>query len=130
MVTDITHVDDVASGICAVLDQAARSLGQTFNLSGGQALRLTEIINAACFANGITARWRPLPVGPAMAAVWMAELLARLPPRPPRATAYGLGILAYSQTLDLTRVQRDLGWQPLIAFDKGAKAHLFTDAGG
>lgn len=83
VVTDITHVDDVVSGVCAVLDQAARSLGQTFNLSGGQALRLTEIINAACFANGITARWRPLPVGPALAAVWMAELLARLAPAAP-----------------------------------------------
>lgn len=122
-VTDITHVDDVVAAICAVLDQPARSLGKTFNVSGGEALRLTQIIDAACAANGITPTWRPLPVGPALAAVRLAEIVARLTPGSPepKATAYGLGILAYSQTLDLTKAQRDLGWRPQIPFDEGLR---------
>jgi len=130
-VTDITHVDDVVAAICAVLEQPERSLGKTFNVSGGEALRLTKIIDAACAANGIKAQWRPLPLGPALAAVRLAEFVARLTPgRPePKATAYGLGILAYSQTLDLTRVQRDLGWHPQIPFDEGLRRTFPTRVG-
>lgn len=130
-VTDITHVDDVVAAICAVLDQPSRSLSKTFNVSGGEALRLTQIIGAACAANGIKAQWRPLPVWPALTAVRLAEVTARLTPgRPePRATAYGLGILAYSQTLDLTRVQRDLGWRPQIPFEEGLRLTFPTREG-
>lgn len=130
-VTDITHVDDVVAAICAVLDQPASSLGKTFNVSGGEALRLTKIIDAACKANGINATWRPIPVGPALAAVRLAEFVARFTPgRPePKATAYGLGILAYSQTLDLTRAQRDLGWRSQISFDEGLRL-TFPPRGG
>lgn len=129
-VTDLTHVDDVVSAITAVLDQRAQSLGTCFNVSGGQALRLTQIIEAACAAHGITPRWRSLPVAPALAAVRLAELAARLTPGQPepKATAYGLGILAYSQTLDLTRVQRDLGWRPRVSFEEGLR-RTFSDNG-
>jgi len=130
-VTDLSHVEDVVAAIRAVLDQRGQSLGKTYNISGGQALRLTDIVDAACKANGFAARWRSLPLGPTLAAVRLAELAAALTPgaAEPRVTAYGLGIFAYSQTLDLTRVQHDLGWRPQIDFDEGLRRTFSANPG-
>lgn len=120
-VTDITHVTDVVEAILSVIRQPAQAIGRTFNISGSEALPIRHIVDQAAAASGITARWRDLPVMPVLAAVRAAELAARLhPARPePRVTAYGLGIFAFSQTLDLSKARRHLQWRPRIPFAEG-----------
>ena len=120
-VTDITHVTDVVEAILSAMRQPTQAIGQVFNISGGEALPIRQIVDQAAMAVGITPRWRDLPVMPVLAAVRAAELAARLhPARPePRVTAYGLGIFAYSQTLDLSNARRHLEWRPRISFAEG-----------
>ncbi|TQX85178.1 MULTISPECIES: NAD-dependent epimerase/dehydratase family protein [Rhizobium] len=120
-VTDITHVADVVEAILSVIRQPAQAIGRVFNISGGEALPIRQIVDQATTAVGITPRWRDLPVMPVLAAVRVAELAARLhPARPePLVTAYGLGIFAYSQTLDLSNARRHLQWRPRISFAEG-----------
>ena len=121
--TDLTHVDDVVAAIRAVLDRPDDSLGRTFNISGGQPLAIREIVERVCAATQTPLRWRALPVAPVLAAVRMNEAVARhWPGRPePKITAYGLGIFAYSQTLDLTQARNALGWRPLVGLEEGLR---------
>jgi nucleoside-diphosphate-sugar epimerase len=120
-VTDITHVDDVVSAILAALAAPAALSGIALNISGGEALRVRHIAERAGARAGVAVRWRPLPTGLALAAARLAELgCAALPGRPePLATAYALGVFAYSQTLAISRAATLLGWRPSVTFEDG-----------
>ncbi|ESQ73639.1 NAD(P)-dependent oxidoreductase [Asticcacaulis sp. AC402] len=117
-VTDLTHVDDVVGGItCALMSRATG----TYNISSGEPLSIKSIIESACRHAGITPRFTGIPVGLALLAARSAELVARLTPGQPEPifTAYSVGVMAYSQTLDLSAARRDLGYAPQISFVDG-----------
>ncbi len=124
-VTDLTHVDDVVSAVEAALDLPpmpnAGPERRVFNISGGQPLPIREIVEAAAVRTGLSIRWRPLPVSLALGAARVSETICRLlPNRPePPVTAYGIGIFAFSQTLDLSAARDTLGWSPRIDFQTG-----------
>lgn len=118
---DLTHVDDVVDAVMAALAAPARAEGQIFNVSGGEVLPVRRIADEACARAGIDARWRPMPLMPAMLAAGLMEAIAiRLPGRPePPVTCYGLGLFAYAQSLDLSRAKCVLGWTPKVSFQEG-----------
>ncbi len=122
-VTDLTHVDDVVSAIVQSTEAPPSCAGRTYNISSGEALPVHRIITAACQAAGVSARFQPMPVSLALTAARLAECTAGLlPGRPePTITAYGVGILAFSQTLDLSAAQRDLGYCPQVDLAEGLR---------
>ncbi|RWD68289.1 NAD(P)-dependent oxidoreductase [Mesorhizobium sp.] len=126
---DITYVDDVVDAVMAALAARGEAEGRIFNISGGEMLPVRRIADAACIRAGLHARWRPMPLAPAMLAAGLMEAVAlRLPGRPePPVTRYGLGLLAYAQSLDLSKAKRVLGWAPKISFEQGLDR---TFAGG
>lgn len=127
--TDLTHVDDVASAILAALQAPADLPQRIFNISGGVALPVRDVAEAAASRCGITPRWRRLPVGPVLAAARLAETACSLlPGRPePRVTAYGVGLFAYRQTLDLSAARQWLDWAPQIDFQTGLDLTFATE---
>lgn len=119
-VTDLTHIDDAVEAIIAALAARPSSAG-IYNISGGKPLRLAEVIDRACTRSGFSAQWRRTPVSVALAAARAMEWgCARLRGRPePPVTAYGVGVLAFSQTLNIDAALRELDWSPRIGFDEG-----------
>ncbi|WP_296817416.1 NAD(P)-dependent oxidoreductase [Brevundimonas sp.] len=119
--TDLTHVDDVAAAVIAALDAPSEAEGAVFNVSGGEALSVVAVAETAAARAGVAVRWRSVPVAAALAAARTAETLWSLAPgRPePPITAYGIGLFAYSQTLDLTAARERLGWSPGISWEEG-----------
>ncbi|QDG93770.1 NAD(P)-dependent oxidoreductase (plasmid) [Rhizobium sp. NIBRBAC000502774] len=120
-VTDITHVDDVVDAIMTIAERREDAIGQIFNVSGGEALSIEQIVEQAARVSGVTPVWRNLPLFPALAAVRAGELLARLNPArgEPNITSYSLGIFGFSQTLDLSRINQRLQWKPSISWGDG-----------
>lgn len=119
--TDITHVEDVAEAIMACLGANLSDGSHTFNISGGEPLALVRIIGEACRMNGINPNWRRLPAGLVIGAARLLEAAhSILPGYPePKITAYSAGILAYSQTLNITKAAQQLNWAPRINFNEG-----------
>lgn len=118
-VTDLTHVDDAVAACVAALDVPDPGAPLVCNVSGGEARKITEVIAAVCARRGIPLRWRDMPLAPAMTAARAMAAFAALSGREPRATPYSLGVLAYSQTLDISRAAARLGWTPRIGFADG-----------
>jgi nucleoside-diphosphate-sugar epimerase len=120
-VTDITHVDDVVDAIITIAGRREDAIGQIFNVSGGEALSIEQIVEQAARQSGVIPVWRNMPLFPALAAVRAGEFLARLKPsRPePNVTSYSLGIFGFSQTLDLSRINKQLQWRPSISWEEG-----------
>ncbi len=130
-VTDVTHVDDAVEAIIVAL-KAARGAAGIYNISGGAPLRLVDVIDRACVRSGFTARWRPTPVRAALAVARAMEWgCFCLPGRPePPITAYGVGVLAFSQTMNVEAARRALGWSPRISFDEGLERTFGSAAVG
>jgi nucleoside-diphosphate-sugar epimerase len=118
---DLTYVDDVVDAVIAALAAPIEAEGHVFNVSGGEMLPVRRIADEACDRAGLEARWRPMPLLPAMVAAGLMEAVAiRLPGRPePPVTRYGLGLFAYAQSLDLSKAKRVLGWVPRVSFEQG-----------
>lgn len=118
---DLTHVSDVVAAIEAALVAEPALSGETFNISGGEVMAMREIVERACAVLRVPVRWRPLPFYPVLIAARLAELasLARPTPKEPRVTPYTLGLFAFRQSLDISKAQALLGWQPKVRFDTG-----------
>lgn len=120
-VTDLTHVDDVVSAILAALAVPCSPEKRIFNISGGAALNLKSVIEHVGAKTNISIRWRRVPSWAALAYARSLELIARVTPGQPEpaVTAYGVGLFAFSQTLDLTAAKEGLNWTPQISFQEG-----------
>jgi nucleoside-diphosphate-sugar epimerase len=119
--TDLTHVEDVVDAAIAALDAPESLATRVFNISGGEALPVRRIAEAAAARAGISVRWRKMPAAVVVGAARILELGANLhPDKPePRVTAYGAGLFAFTQTLDLTASRTHLRWAPRISFEEG-----------
>ena len=122
-VTDLTHVDDAVRAVACALKAPDSVHRKTYNISGGEPVTIKSIIEQACHGAGVTPRFTSIPVGLAMAAARTAEAVAAMTPgRPePMCTAYSVGVLAYSQTLDISAAAQDLGFVPEVCFAEGLK---------
>lgn len=127
---DLTHVDDVVDAILAALAADQDAEGQIFNVSGGEVLPVRRIADEACARAGLSARWRKMPLWPAMLAAGAIEAVAlRLPGQPePAVTRYGLGLFAYAQSLDISKARRMLGWAPKVSFADGLDRTFAAEA--
>ncbi|MBK8085312.1 MAG: NAD(P)-dependent oxidoreductase [Devosia sp.] len=123
-VTDLTHVEDAVEAIIAALRAGPQAAGRIYNVSGGEALPVRRIAELAALRAGVPVAWRAVPVAVALLAARVLETRALLTPgRPePVVTAYSVGVMAYSQTLDISRAARELGWRPRIGIEAGIAA--------
>lgn len=119
--TDLTHVEDVVDAVIAALNAPENLTTRVFNISGGQPLPVRQIAEAAAGKAGISVRWRKIPAAVVFGAARVLEIAASLHPEKPepRVTAYGAGLFAFTQTLDLTAARTHLRWTPRIGFDEG-----------
>ncbi|MCA8902768.1 MAG: NAD(P)-dependent oxidoreductase [Hyphomonas sp.] len=126
--TDLTFINDVAEAVRAAMSAAGPS-GRVYNVSGGEALSVRRVAEAAGERAGIAVRWRSLPWGAVRAATQASEFVSRLRPGQPepRVTAYSAGLFAFRQTLDISRIRAELGWAPKVSFAEGLER---TFAGG
>ncbi|MEZ5946925.1 MAG: NAD(P)-dependent oxidoreductase [Hyphomonas sp.] len=118
--TDLTFIDDAVDAILAAM-RIQQPPARIFNVSGGEPVRIQTISEMAAKRAGVDIRWRRLPWALVHATARASEAVcSALPGRPePFVTAYGAGLFAFRQTLDLTRAKNILGWQPRVSFEEG-----------
>lgn len=118
--TDLTHVDDVVDAVIAAAN-AGKVARRVFNVSGGVALNVREVIERVGERAGVPVKWRSLPAPVVLGAVRLIEGLTKIAPgRPePLTTAYSVALLAYTQTLDIGAARAVLGWTPRVGFEEG-----------
>jgi nucleoside-diphosphate-sugar epimerase len=118
--TDLTYIEDVVDAILAAM-RAPSPASRIFNISGGQALSIRNVAEEAATKAGIQVRWRQLPWHAVQTVTRLNEALhTALPGRPePAVTAYGAGLFAFRQTLDISLARDQLGWRPQVSFREG-----------
>jgi nucleoside-diphosphate-sugar epimerase len=118
---DITYIDNVIDAL--LLCQAAPDslLGRTFNITNGEPICVADLLDRLFSRLGYPCRLRPISY---RTADWTASAMESisnllLGGKEPILTRYTVGLLAFSQTLDITAAVRELGYQPHISIESG-----------
>ena len=118
---DVTHVDNLAALVAHCVQADVTGSGRAYNVSNGTPIRVRALLGQLFDALGLQPRLVPLPRLPALALASLSERLARMRSAcpEPRLTRYGVGVIAYSQTLDISRATRELQYAPSMGIDAG-----------
>lgn len=121
--THLTYVGDAARAAVAAMELSPNPGKRVFNITGPETLSVKEIIEAAAAKKGLAVRWKSVPWLLCRTLVGAAETFHKvaMPDIEPRITAYGLGTLAFSQTLDIRAAANYLSFSPRVAFADGLK---------
>lgn len=121
---DLTYIDNVVDALVLSCLAPETASGRAFNISNGEPVKLTALLERLFEQLGLPLRTMKLPLGAALAAGSLAEqayrLIPWLGPEPP-FTRYTVALLAYSQTLDISAARETLGYNPRIGIDEGLR---------
>ena len=119
--TDLTCVENAALACRLALEgDAARVGGETFNVTNGEPMGLWEALGQFLAAAGLPTPRGRVPFAVVWAGAALAEAWSRhVSGREPVLTRYGAGVLAFSQTFDIGKARRVLGYQPMIPLAEG-----------
>jgi nucleoside-diphosphate-sugar epimerase len=120
-VIDVTYVANVVQAVVNCLDADVPCDGRAYNITNGEPISLHQLVTRLFTALEKNVRLISVPRNIALMMASMAERVAMLREgRPePRLTRYGVGVIGYSQTLDISRAQRELNYSPKISIDDG-----------
>jgi nucleoside-diphosphate-sugar epimerase len=120
-VIDVTYVANVVQAVVACLDADVRCDGRAYNITNAEPISLHQLVTRLFAALGKNVRLIPVPRNLALIMASMVERIAMLREgKPePRLTRYGVGVIGYSQTLDISRAQRELSYFPKTSIDDG-----------
>lgn len=115
---DVTAVENVAAALRLALTRGDPD-GGVYNISNDDPRPFRELLTGLLELMGETPRLRPLNRRIAWTLASVLEgVCAVLPGRPePPLTRYTLSTIAYSQTLDITRAKKELGYRPEVTLD-------------
>jgi nucleoside-diphosphate-sugar epimerase len=118
---DVTCVENVVQAVGDALEADVAGDGRAYNLSNGEPLHVASLLSMLFAALELDVRRVPVPRKLAVGLAGVAEFVAnRRPGRPePRLTRYGVGVIGYSQTLDLARARRELAYAPAVSTAEG-----------
>lgn len=121
---DVTPVDDVVQAVLLALQAGPQSHGRAYNITAGEPVQVRTLVQTLFQALGMQVRLRTVPRAVALAVAGVSETLARLRPGcpEPTLTRYGVGVLGYAQTLDISAARRDLGYRPSTGVAAGLQA--------
>ena len=112
------HVDDLASCIIAVLKQPA-SIGKAYNIPGGSAHPLREIVRIIATLLKKRVRTIPVPIGLAGAAITLYEVLSRNP----KIRREQILRLLEDKAFDYSPAAGELGYRPM-SFTEGVSRQI------
>lgn len=123
--TDVTYVDNVVHAVCLALE-TERANGQKYIITNDEPVVLWDLIQTLLKRLGLHLPSKKVPKAMAMRVACLLETLARATHsnKEPVLTQYKVGILAFSQTYDITKAKKELGYQPQVSVGEGLERFL------
>lgn len=121
---DLTYIDNAVEAVWLALTKPLPRPVNIYNVSNGEPRELLDLLNQMAREFGLPLRTRRVPWPLVEVVARGLELAARLGGgNEPPLTRYSAGVLAFSQTLDLSALRKELGWRPLVSIDEGISRH-------
>ena len=121
---DLTYIDNAVEAVWRAATLPLPRDVNTWNVSNGEPRELLDVLTVMAREFGLPLRTRRVPWPLVDFVARCLEILARLGSgQEPPLTRYSVGVLAFSQTLDVSALRNDLGWQPKVGIDEGIRRH-------
>jgi nucleoside-diphosphate-sugar epimerase len=115
-IVDLTSLANVADAIELSLFVGFEGINQTYNITNGQPVKLWETIDKVLSLLGYRMSNQRVPYSIVKLVSQIMELKAKLTNyAEPALTTYGVGVLAKSFTMDISKAQKLLGYTPKIS---------------
>jgi nucleoside-diphosphate-sugar epimerase len=118
---DVTHIDTVVHAVQCSLEAEVSREAHCFNITNGEPMPVHELLGHLFRSLRMQVRYRQLSRPIAMRLASVIERVANVWPDHPEpiVSRYMLGVLAYSQTLDISAARKLLGFVPQTAVVPG-----------
>ncbi len=125
-ICDFTCVRNVIEAIICAINASQSAYGQAYNITDGKAEAFWDALNYALTQLNLTPPSKKVPKSVAMFAASMVEFKANLLKQKtePALTKYGIGILAESFTLDISKAKQMLNYQPVMNTYEGINEYI------
>lgn len=122
---DLTYIDNVVDAIVRALEGNSDIEGRSFNITNGEPVQVRELVTRLFSLLGMPVRQVSVPRRVALMSARLSELVARMRPGQPEpgVTLYGIGLLAYTQTLSLEAARGMLGYVPHVSLQTGLERY-------
>lgn len=118
-IVDLTSLANVADSIELALFVGDAGLNQIYNITNGEPVKLWETIEKVLSMLGHEMNKKKAPYSVVKMLSQIMELKAKLTNyKEPALTTYGVGILAKSFTMDISKAKSLLGYSPKISTDE------------
>ena len=123
---DLTCVRNVIEAIICCINAPMSSYGQAYNITDGTPLLFWESLNYALTALDLVPPSKKIPLSLAFFAAGLVEIKSRLfkSLNEPSLTKYGVGILAKSMTLDISKAKKQLNYIPVMSTREGINEYI------
>ncbi|WP_428668234.1 NAD-dependent epimerase/dehydratase family protein [Runella sp.] len=119
-VVDLTTARNVIEAVICALYAPKEAYGQAYNITNGEPVILWDEINFLLTKLGLTPVSQHVPLGMADAFAKLMELKAKITGgSEPTLTRYGIGVLAKSLTMDISKAKALLTYQPVQTTREG-----------
>ena len=121
---DITCVQNVAYA-CYLAMSTEGAKGQTFNITNGEPSEFGKLLELFCAEAGETAKFLNLPFGLLYVVAAIMEFFYKILPtnKEPMLTIYTVCTLSFSQSLDISKAKKILGYSPKISLKEGIREY-------
>lgn len=120
---DLTCVDNAVDAIGLALQAPLAQRIATYHLSNGEPMALTDLLQTIATEFQLPLRTLRLPWPLVDAGARALQALARVRGNEPALTRYSAGVLAFSQTLNLGAIRRELGYTARLPLREGIRRH-------
>ena len=112
---DVTSVANVIEAVRLCFLAPIENMGQTYNISNGQSVRLWDFIDEVLSALGVATERPHVPAAPVMFLAHINEKLCRLfgVKEEPKILPITIAVMKQSMTLDISKAREKLGYQPV-----------------
>ena len=122
---DMTCVENVALAIRLALE-TPQAAGEVYNITNGEPRAFRNLIEETLRGLGYPIRYRKIPAPLLCAISSSLEFIYKSLKLKgePALTRYTYYLLRYSQTLDISKAERDLGYRPKITISEGIEQYV------
>ena len=122
---DMTCVENVALAIRLALE-VPEAKGEVYNITNGEPRAFRDLLEESLTGLGYPIKYRKIPASLLSGIASGLEFLYKslnLKGEPP-LTRYTYYLLRYSQTLDISKAERELGYRPKISISEGIEQYV------
>ena len=122
---DMTCVENVALAIRLAIE-APEAKGEVYNITNGEPRAFRDLLEESLTGLGYPIKYRKIPASLLSGIASSLEFIYKtlnLKGEPP-LTRYTYYLLRYSQTLDISKAERELGYHPKISISEGIEQYV------